>query len=72
MVSMLTIAATMTKQEAIEHFGSGAELARQLGIERSAVSLWGSEIPSGRQFQIEVLTKGKLKADPVERRRAAR
>ena len=59
----------MTKQQAIEHFGSGAALARALHVTRGAVSNWGDEIPLGRQYEIEVLTEGKLRAErPSEQR----
>ena len=55
----------MTKQEAIDHFGSTASLAKALKISFQAVHGWGDKIPYGRQFQIQILTKGKLKAsDP--------
>lgn len=52
----------MTKQEAVNHFGTQAALARALGIKKAAVSEW-SEIPIGRQCQIEILTSGMLVAD---------
>lgn len=52
----------MTKQEVIEHFGSASELARKLGISRSAVSLWGDYIPESRAYQIESITKGMIQA----------
>ena len=55
----------MKTQDAIKYFGTASRLARALGIERQAVSAWGEKIPSGRQFQIEVITKGKLKAEKV-------
>lgn len=45
----------------VEHFGSRAALARALGVTRSAIYQW-SEIPEPRAYQIEVLTKGKIKA----------
>jgi len=53
----------MTRTDAINHFGSQAALAKALGIGRASVNGWGEEIPIGRQFQIEVLTDGVLKAD---------
>ena len=53
----------MTKQEAIEHFGSRAKMARALNIGKAAVSLWCGDIPLGRQCQIEIITDGALKAD---------
>tara|TARA_R110001599_G_scaffold100770_8_gene258124 strand:- start:7664 stop:7837 length:174 start_codon:yes stop_codon:yes gene_type:complete len=54
----------MKATEAINFFGSKSKLADALGIDRSAVTLWGAKIPLGRQYQIQVLTNGKLKADP--------
>ncbi|PTS80436.1 Cro/Cl family transcriptional regulator [Aeromonas sp. HMWF036] len=53
----------MKKEDAINYFGSAAELARSLNISEPAVSRWGDTIPKGRAYQIEVLTGGKLKAD---------
>ena len=43
---------------------SQAELARQLEVDRSAVSQWITEdkIPPLRAIQIEKLTSGKIKA----------
>jgi hypothetical protein len=52
----------MTKEQAIAYFGSGAELARVLGCSRQSVHGW-REVPLGRQFQIEVLTDGALRAE---------
>jgi DNA-binding transcriptional regulator YdaS (Cro superfamily) len=52
----------MTKQQAIEHFGSAARLARELGVSRQSVHNW-ADIPIGRQYQIEVLTRGTLQAE---------
>jgi len=52
----------MTTQEVLAHFGSHSSVADALGIRRQSIYLWGEEPPKGRQFQIQVLTKGKLKA----------
>lgn len=54
----------MTPQEAISFYGSGTKLARATGVTDIAVSLWKTRgaIPKTRQYQIQVLTKGKLKA----------
>lgn len=53
----------MTTQEAVNYFGGRKiDLARALGIRPSAVTMWGNEIPLLRQYQIEHLTKGALKA----------
>lgn len=56
----------MKKSDAIEHYGTAAALARALGINKSAVSFWGDTIPKGRAYQLEVLTGGKLKANPIQ------
>lgn len=52
----------MTLNEAIEHFGSKKGIAEALKINKSTVTNWGEQIPRGRQFELQVLTKGKLKA----------
>lgn len=54
----------MTKHEAIAYFGTQAALARALGVNRAAINGWGDKIPPGRQYQLEVITKGRLKAAP--------
>lgn len=52
----------MKTQEVAEFFGSKKKLADALGIKPSAVTMWGDSIPESRQFQIQVLSKGKFKA----------
>lgn len=74
----------MTYDEALGVFGTQSNLARALGITQSTVSLWGKgprgaksfTIPRAYQYQLEVITGGKLRADaelrkPVHDRRAA-
>ena len=56
----------MDKKAVIEVFGSGAELARALGITRQSVCLWGDSVPLVRQYQIERLTGGRFKAPPLK------
>ena len=54
----------MNTQQAIEHFGSVSKLAAALGIKsRQAIYAWGESPPYGRQCQLELITKGKLKAN---------
>lgn len=60
----------MNKQDAIQHFGSSTKLAQALGISKQAVSQWEDELPIGRQYQIEVVTEGKLKAGEEPERAA--
>jgi DNA invertase Pin-like site-specific DNA recombinase len=58
----------MTTQEAIKYFGNSYQgVADALGISYHAVYRWGTHPPLGRQFEIELVTRGKLKADRVTR-----
>jgi len=62
----------MTYHEALAHFGgTQVALAAALGIKQPTVSCWGGDIPMSYQYQIEVMTKGKLKADKPTSREAA-
>ena len=60
----------MTKQQAIDHFQGIPQLADALGIHRQAIYQWES-IPLLRQYQIERLTDGALKAGPETSESAA-
>ncbi len=53
----------MTYEEAIEHFGTQVTLAEALGIQQPAVSLWGKVIPDKYQYQLEIITAGRLLVD---------
>lgn len=63
----------MTKSEAIAHFGSVRKLADALGLNHvQSIYQWPEDgIPTGRQFQIQVLTKGKLKATSDSSKKAS-
>jgi len=52
----------MKTEDAIKYFGSKAEIARVLGVGRSAISTWGDKIPPRWACQIHLITKGKVKA----------
>lgn len=52
----------MKTTDAAAFFGSKKKLADALLINPSAVTQWGEFVPKSRQYQIQVLTKGKLKA----------
>lgn len=52
----------MTRTEAIKHFKGIPALARALGISYEAVRQWGEEVPELRQYQLECITNGALKA----------
>lgn len=52
----------MKTQAAAEFFGSKKKMAIALGISPGAVTMWGETVPEGRQYQIQIISKGKLKA----------
>ncbi|MBC7602774.1 MAG: Cro/Cl family transcriptional regulator [Ramlibacter sp.] len=59
----------MTKSEAIAFYGGNiSALARALDIDQSTVYSWGEVPPDGRQYQLEKLTGGLLKATPKPKR----
>lgn len=58
----------MKTQDAIDHFGSREALAKALDIDRSATHHWGEYVPEPRQYQLQVITAGKLVAKPFPKR----
>lgn len=57
------------------HFGSQRAVAEKLGVTEAAVSAWKARgrIPLGRQYELQILTNGHLRAAParqVSRRKA--
>lgn len=61
----------MKTSEAIEFFGGISALARALNIKPPSIHDWGEYPPIARQFHIQVVTKGKLKADDIGNKAAA-
>lgn len=54
----------MDLDQVIAHFGTQEKAAAALDMTQGSISAWRkSGIPVPRQFQIEVLTDGALKAD---------
>lgn len=53
----------MTRQEAINHYGTRAKLAEAIKVSVTAIALWGESVPPLRQVQLQKLTRGKLRAD---------
>ena len=53
----------MKTQEAIEHYGSIKALGEALGIWPHVIYRWKESPPLARQYELEVKTGGKLKAD---------
>ncbi|WP_129141497.1 Cro/CI family transcriptional regulator [Modicisalibacter coralii] len=56
----------MKTKAAIEHFGTASAVARALGITPHAVIQWGDVVPIRRQYELERITKGELKAAPFK------
>jgi hypothetical protein len=52
----------MYTQEAVKYFKSKTRLAAALQISPAAVSQWGAQVPMLRQFQLQMITCGELKA----------
>jgi hypothetical protein len=50
----------MTTQEAVQLWGGQTRLAKALGITRDAVHKWKQYPPMDKQFQIMVLSGGRL------------
>lgn len=57
----------MTTKEAIDHYGSIKKLADSLGIWPHVIYRWGDTPPRARQYELEVRTKGALKAEPNDK-----
>lgn len=56
----------MLKADVIDYFGGVGSAAKALGITSNAVSQWDDAVPLLRQYQIERVTSGKLKADATK------
>jgi hypothetical protein len=57
----------MTPNDLRQHFGFQVAISRAVGISEQAVSRWfrRDRVPLGRQYEIQILTGGKLRADPA-------
>lgn len=53
----------MKTEEAVNYFGGKKELGKALGIWPQVIYNWGEYPPMPRQYEIEVKTGGKLKAE---------
>lgn len=51
----------MTLQDCIKHYGSRNNIAKALGIKRQAITRWKEGVPVRRQFELEILSRGKLR-----------
>lgn len=57
----------MTTKDAIRYYGTVKALADALGIWPHVIYRWGAHPPQARQYELEVKTRGELKAE-TERR----
>lgn len=55
----------MKKQIVVEYFGGPSAVAKALNISPASVSQWPDLVPKWRAYQIEKITRGKLKLDPA-------
>ena len=53
----------MKTSEALHYFGGLKKLADAIGVWPQYIYSWKEHPPMGRQYQIEVITKGQLKAN---------
>lgn len=53
----------MTTRDAIQHYGSVKALAEALNIWPHVIYRWGDYPPIARQYELQVKTKNKLKAE---------
>ena len=55
----------MSTDDLVRYFGSQIATARALGVDKRVVNYWFTkgQIPRGRQFEIQVLTGGRLKVE---------
>lgn len=53
----------MTLKEVLDFYGGVRNLAKELGVSTQVIYTWVDRPPMSRQYEIEVRTGGKLKAD---------
>jgi hypothetical protein len=55
----------MTPNDVVTFFGSQVAVARAIGTTSQAVNKWiaQGQVPLGRQCQLQLMTRGKLRAD---------
>lgn len=55
----------MKKADVIEHFGSVRKAAEALDCTTQYVYMWDEFVPEGIAYKLQVMTGGKLRADPA-------
>lgn len=61
----------MTYDEALSYYGNQTKLGEALGVTQSTVSSWGGALPPHYQYQLEIITHGKLRVGEELRRPGA-
>jgi len=59
----------MKTQDAVEFFGSQADVARAARISRAAVAQWGEQVPLATAVFLEKISDGRLTVDVDDYRR---
>ncbi|ECD3769692.1 transcriptional regulator [Salmonella enterica subsp. enterica] len=54
----------MFKLDAINFYGTRANVAKAAGVDPSAVSQWGELVPEGRAMRLQEASGGELHYDP--------
>ena len=60
----------MRTAEAIKYYGSQKAVAKALGIKQPSVAAWGEYPPITRQYQLQVVSGGKLRVTPIGKQKA--
>jgi hypothetical protein len=61
----------MYKKDAINHFGSAANLAAALKITKGSISQWGDKVPPLRAYQLAELIKTPRSANEQQYSKAS-
>ena len=66
--------AVMTPKELITHFKTQARAAEKIGRSQPTIARWFKDgiIPQAMQCEIQLRTRGRLKADPLPKPEVAR
>lgn len=54
----------MRKSDVIAHFGTVRKTADALNVTYQCVAQWGEIVPEGVAYKLQVMTGGKLRAEP--------
>lgn len=60
----------MKTKDVLAHFGTQEAVGNALGISQAAVAQWGDDVPMLRAYELERITRGKLKVEKPKRKAA--